>query len=82
MLVILNTVPVSVKPVPAVYSPEPLNCSQTIGSVPTVVTSSICTQPVELYCVPAVTKVKSPPAISTAVSKSIARVSVVPFVYV
>ena len=73
----LNVSPVNVSPVPARYVPAPENCTQSIGSVPTTVTSSICTQPVELYNVPAVTNVKSPPAISAAVLKSSARVNTV-----
>ena len=77
VLAILNVEPVNVNPVPALYSPAPLNCSNSIGSVPTVVTSSICTQPVLLYSVPSVTNKKSPPAISAPVSKSVARVNTV-----
>ena len=74
---ILNCEPIRVKPVPAVYVPAPENCTQSTGLVPTVVTTSTITQPVLSYSVPAVTKVKSPPAISAGVSKSAERVSTV-----
>ena len=77
VLVILNCVPVNVNPVPAVYAPAPENCTQLTGLVPTVVTGSVITQPVLSYNVPAVTNVKSPPAISAEVSKSVERVNTV-----
>ena len=64
----LNTLPVNVSPVPAVYVPAPENCVKSIGSVPIVVTLDVCTQPVLSYCVPAVTNVKSPDSISGTVS--------------
>ena len=75
-----KVVPVNVKPVPALYVPAPENCTQVTALVPTVVTASGITQPVLSYNVPAETNVKSPPAISTGVSKSSARVNTVALV--
>ena len=77
VLAILNSLPFNANPVPAVYVPAPENCTQTTGLVPTVVTGSGITQPVLSYRVPAVTNVKSPPAISVGVLKSSARVNTV-----
>ena len=47
-----NTVPVNVRPAPAVNDPAPENCTKVTGSVPIVVTGSVITQPVSLYNVP------------------------------
>jgi len=78
VLVILNCVPVNVKPVPAVYVPAPENCTHTIAVVPTTTFSVVCTQPVSAYVLPCWIKVKSPPDNSTLVSASVALVSTVP----
>ena len=69
----LNTVPVNVRPAPAVYVPAPENCVKLIASVPIVAGEFVCTQPVFPYEVPADTNIKSPEDISVAVSKSAAR---------
>ena len=65
----LNCDPISVKPalLLAVYVPAPENCVNNIGSVPTVTTVLVCTQPVLSYVVPPVTNMKSPASISGTV---------------
>ena len=47
-----NSVPVNVRPAPAVNDPAPENCTKVTSEVPTVVTGSVITQPVSLYNVP------------------------------
>ena len=78
----LNCVQFNVNTSPAVYVPAPLNCVQTILLVPITGLSVVCTQPLSAYVLPKFTNVKSPPATSALVSKSVARVNVVVFVYV
>jgi hypothetical protein len=67
-----NSVPLSVKPFPAVNVPAPENWVNDSASVPIVAGLRVCTQPVFAY-VPEVTKIKSPLSTSVAVSKSVAR---------
>ena len=55
VLEILNWLPVSVSPVPAVYVPAPENCVNTISVVPTTITDDellVHTHPVSALTVP------------------------------
>ena len=72
-----NSDPLNVSPLPAVYVPAPENCTNVIGSVPTVDTGSVLTKPESFKVVPVDTNVKSPPAISVGVLKSSALVRTV-----
>ena len=74
----LKTVPSRSRPSPAVYAPAPENCKKSIGSEtpkPNAVVVLVSTQPVFAYAVPDCTKTKSPPATSSGVLKSDARVN-------
>ena len=73
----LNTVPFSTRPaeVLAENVPAPENWVNTIGLVPKVGLSVVCTQPVSASVAPEVTNKKSPPAASAEVSKSVLLVN-------
>jgi hypothetical protein len=58
-----------------VLPPPAENCANTIAVVPIVGVDVVLIQPVAPFSVPEVTRKKSPPPSSAAVSASVARVS-------